>query len=203
MKKKLQLNKLDIDKPVAKECILKNYQGDFLQVSMKKIVDLASEPELTEIDGKLSLIKPRLTKTDGKLSLITFDSANETTRIAYAGEYFCWLDRIGLCALNIRTGEFKTIELFKTLHQLVSLDACEPISLVIAGWLEKVDKPGMLKLADHVQVYDGGQVRIFNLRPREPVNVSARNSKDNIFPDAYIEAGFKLIAIEENVKTIK
>ena len=106
--------------------------------------------------------------------------------MAYVGHFFCWIAQNQLHALDLETKVKKTISLalyigrdqelmsikqnkldeknfsFKDL-ELVSLDACNPKSLVEAGWLGKVDKHGVEVLANHVQVTVGDKARFYNL----------------------------------------
>ena len=86
------------------------------------------------------------------------------TQIEFAGEFFCWIGDLTMHSLNIRTEEVHDLSLDtmaedpaaslgfkrKPPRALFNLNACDPLTLIEAGMVCKIDKQVMQRLANHV-----------------------------------------------------
>ena len=125
-------------------------------------------------------------------------------QFVYAGDYICWtqgLDTVQVLNLE-KSAIRKEIQLQAFVEhakkksfwpQRLRIDACNPQSLIQAGWITLVDPTNFHQLENHIQLTVHHRAVILNLEAPKPVVLDQIDKMEMLY-DAqhYIETGFKL-----------
>ena len=75
--------------------------------------------------------------------------------------------------------------------ELIQISACDPRSLIEAGWHSRLDEQDVNRLSNHLQVTIKNQAFIYDFSPEKPVLVDELDEMDRLNdPNQYIETGF-------------